>query len=110
MWCVLQWQTVPGLENDEANSLRMYGQAGEMVHQEDSVLWKATNHSPSSHWGPDEMVETLFHLDVPAELPPGDYELRMVVYDFETQTTMVQREVWEPEVRLAHLRLPDVGP
>ncbi len=110
LWGVLQWQTAPGLEIDYAISLRIYGEEGEIVHQEDSVLWKATNHSPSSHWGPDEMVETLFHLDVPAELPPGDYELRMVVYDFETQTPTVQREVWEPEVRLAHLRLPDVGP
>ena len=110
LWGVLQWQTDPGLEIDYAISLRIYGEAGEMVHQEDSVLWKATNHTPTSHWGSDEMVETLFQLDVPAELPPGDYELRMVVYDFETQTPTVQKEVWEPEVRLAHLRLPDVGP
>ncbi len=110
MWGVLQWQTDPGLEIDYAISLRMYGEAGEMAHQEDSVLWKATNHSPTSYWAPDEMVETLFQLDIPAELPPGEYELRMVVYDFETQTPTVQREVWEPEVTLARLRLSDIGP
>ena len=110
MWGVLQWQTDPGLAIDYAISLRLYTEAGEIVHQEDSVLWKATNHSPTSYWAPDEMVETLFRFDIPAELPPGDFELRMVVYDFETQTPTVQRELWEPEVTLARLRLANVGP
>ena len=28
---------------------------------------------------------SLFHLDLPGDLLSGEYELRMVVYDFETQ-------------------------
>lgn len=110
MWGVLEWQIDPGLEIDYAISLRIYDGAGMMVRQEDSILWKATNHTPTSHWAPDEKVETLFRLGVPAELQPGYYELRLVVYDFETQTPTVQQEVWEPEVTLARLRLLDGDP
>ena len=43
-----------------------------------------------------------------ADIVPGDYELRVVVYDFETQAPTVQVGVWEPEVVLARLRLAEV--
>ena len=47
-------------------------------------------------------------LNLPADLPPGDYELLMVVYNFETQVPIVQVGVWEPEALLARLRLAEV--
>ena len=45
---------------------------------------------------------TLLHF--PADLQPGDYELRLVVYDFHTQTPTVQQEVWQAETVLARLQ------
>ena len=107
LWSVLQWQTSPGLDIDYAISLRLYNAAGEMAHQADDVLWKPTNHSPTSQWPADEEVESLFHFDLPADLLAGDYELRIVVYDFETQAPTVQVGVWEPESVLARLRLAE---
>ena len=107
LWSVLQWQTSPGLDIDYAISLRLYNAAGEMAHQADDVLWKPTNHSPTSQWPADEEVESLFHFDLPADLLAGDYELRIVVYDFETQAPTVQVGVWEPEALLARLRLAE---
>ena len=107
LWGVLQWQTSPGLDIDYAISLRLYNAAGEMAHQADDVLWKPTNHSPTSQWPADEEVESLFHLDLPGDLLSGEYELRMVVYNFETQAPTVQVGVWEPEVVLARLRLAE---
>ena len=108
LWGVLQWQTSPELAIDYAISLRLYNTAGERAYQADDVLWKPTNHSPTSQWSADELVESLFHLDLPGDLLSGEYELRMVVYDFETQAPTVQVGVWEPETLLARLRLTEV--
>ncbi len=47
-------------------------------------------------------------LKIPAELSAGEYELRMVVYDFETLVPTVEIGVWEPEVTLARLRLAEI--
>ena len=109
LWGVLQWQTSPELDIDYAISLRLYNTAGERAYQADDVLWKPTNLTPTSQWSADEVVESLFHLDFPADLPPGEYKLRIVVYDFETQAPTVQVGVWEPEALLARLRLTEVA-
>ena len=108
LWAVLQWQTAPGLDIDYAISLRLHNMEGERVYQADDVLWQPTNHTPTSQWSADEVVESLFHLDLPGDLLSGEYELRMVVYNFETQVPTVQVGVWEPESLLARLRLTEV--
>ena len=108
MWGVLQWQTDPGLDVDYAISLRLYNAEGERSYQRDDILWNPVNHAPTSRWAPGEEVDSLFHLDIPADLPPGDYEFRLVVYDFETQTPTVVVGIWEPEVTLACLRLGEI--
>ena len=107
LWMTLQWQTVPGLDVDYAISLRLYNEEGARVYQEDSVLWNP-RHFPTSYWSAEAPVETLALLAVPADLPYGDYELRVVVYDFETQVPTVQESVWEPELTLTRLRLAEV--
>ncbi len=105
VWGVLQWQTTPDLEEDYAVSIRLYNDEGTAVVQEDTVLWNPANYTPTSHWPAHEAVDSLFHLDLPADLPPGDYQLRLVVYDVETLIPTVEVGVWEPERLLAQLRL-----
>ena len=107
LWMALQWQIAPGLDIDYAISLRLYNAEGERAYQEDFVLWDPTN-MPTSHWSADEQVDTLSLLSFPAYLLPGEYELRLVVYNFETQAPTVQVGVWEPELVLARLRLAEV--
>ena len=107
LWGVLQWQTSPGLDIDYAISLRLHNAEGERVYQADDVLWDPTNHTPTSQWSTEKMVDTLVQLEIPADIAPGEYELRMVVYNFETQVPTVQVGVWEPEVVLARLRLAE---
>ena len=105
VWGALQWQTAPDLEDDYAVSIRLYNGEGAAVFQEDTVLWNPANHTPTSHWSAHETVDTFFHLDLPAELPPGDYQLRLVVYNAETLIPTVEVGVWEPERLLVQLRL-----
>ncbi len=106
LWSLLQWQTQPALSSDYVISFRLYDANGERAFQQDTVLWNA-EHRPSSHWQPAEPVDTMNILHLPSDLPTGDYELRIVVYDFITQIPTVQIDVWQPETTLAHLHLAE---
>ena len=107
LWVALQWQSAPGLEIDYSVSLRLHDAEGGGVYQKDAVLSDANPFS-TSNWSADELVDTLHLLDFPADLLPGEYELRLVVYDYETLKPTVELGVWEPEFVLARLRLADV--
>ncbi len=106
LWVNLRWQTTPGLDTDYAVSLRLYNAEGEWTYQDDYVLGNST-FARTRHWSADEAVDTLFHLDLPADLPSGEYELRLIVYGTETLTPTVEIGVWEPELLLARLRLAE---
>ena len=108
LWMALQWRTDSGLNVDYAISLRLYSTEGERAYQRDVVLWKP-DHTLTGRGGVPELFDTLLQLDFPADLLPGDYEMRLVVYSTETQIPTVEIGVWEPEFLLARLRLPE-GP
>lgn len=107
LWMAMRWQVAPVLDIDYAISLRLYNAEGERAFQEDVVLWNPI-HQPTGNWSGEEPVDTTALLTFPAELPAGDYELRMVVYDFETLVPTVEVGVWEAETTLARLRLAEI--
>ena len=107
LWVGLQWEAHPDVKNDFAISLRLYDAEGAMSYQRDVVLGNA-NQARTGEWSAEEVVDTLFHLDFPAVLQSGDYELRLVVYDTETLTPTVDIDVWEPELVLARLSLAEL--
>ena len=107
LWAVLQWQTDLDLDVDYAISLRLYNSKNELVHKAEDVLRTPTTHSPTSQWPDNKPVETLHALQLHPGLPPGNYELRFVVYNLETQVPTVQIDVWEPETTLASLKLAE---
>ena len=92
LWMAMRWQIAPGLDIDYAISLRLHDAAGVRVFQEDAVLWNP-GHRPTRSWSAHEPVETLDLIQFPADLAAGEYELRMVVYDFETLTDCRDRSV-----------------
>ena len=106
LWVALQWQTNPSLDADFAISLRLYSPDGANSYQRDVVLGNP-DHARTSRWSADEAVDTLFHLDFPDDLLPGEYELRLTVYNAETLIPTVEIDVWEPELVLARLRLTE---
>ena len=81
LWMALRWQTAPGLEVDYAISLRLYNDEGERAHQEDFVP-RSRLDLPTGQWWAEEEIDFRTVLAVPADLPAGDYELRLVVYDY----------------------------
>ena len=106
LWMALRWQTAPGLEVDYAISLRLYNDEGERAHQEDFVP-RSRLDLPTGQWWAEEEIDFRTVLAVPANLPAGDYELRLVVYDTETLVPAVEIGVWEAETTLARLRLAE---
>ena len=104
IWVGLQWQSTPGLGTDFSISLRLHSSDGAVTFQKDAVLGNPS-HARTSHWSAEQVVDTLFHLDFPDDLPTGEYELRLVVYDTATLTPTVEIGVWEPELVLARMRL-----
>ena len=108
LWAALQWQTESGLETDFAISLRLQGAGGQNRFQSDYVLGNST-FARTRHWRADVPVDTLFHLELPAGLAPGEYELKLIVYNTETGIPTVEIDVWEPELLLARLLLQESG-
>ena len=106
LWMVLQWQVAPGLQIDYSTSIRLHDAEGSGVFQKDALLhnW---DYETTRHWTAQEPVDTLYFLVFPADLPAGEYELRMVVYDIDTVKPTVELGVWEAEKVLARLSLKD---
>ena len=102
----MQWQTAPELEFEYAISLRLHDAEGRGVYQKDIVLLNL-HHSRTTNWTPEQPVDTLYHLEIPADLDSGEYELRLIVYDFETLKPTVELGVWEPEAVLAVLQVAE---
>ena len=100
----MQWQISPGLEAVFSISLRLHDAEGGNVYQRDVVL-ENSKHISTNRWQADELVDTLHFLEFPSDLLPGEYELRLVVYDFETQKPTVELGVWEAEKTLARLKV-----
>lgn len=105
-WVAMQWTTALGLEAIYSISLRLHDAEGGMVFQQDAVL-ENSDTLATNRWQADGPVDTLHFLEVPSDLPPGDYSLRLVVYDFETLKPIVELGVWEPETVLATLRVAE---
>lgn len=105
-WLALRWRTATALDIDYAASLRLHNADGGTVFQQDVVL-KNSSPAATSHWNPDEPVDTLFYFKIPTGLTPGEYDLRLIVYDFDSLKPTVELGVWEPEYVLARLRLDE---
>ncbi|MXY92275.1 MAG: hypothetical protein F4Y42_02380 [Caldilineaceae bacterium SB0664_bin_27] len=103
-WIAKKWQTAPGLGTEFAVSLRLHDSEGGGVYQRDIVLLNP-NHSRTNNWSPEQPVETLYHMEIPPDLKPGEYELRLVVYDYETLQPTVELGVWKPEAVLGFLQV-----
>lgn len=109
LWMALQWQTAPGLDIDYAISLRLYGaeNGGEFQFIKDTTLWRP-DHTRTGSGGEAALFDTVVQLDIPRDLLPGDYELRLVVYNAATLEAVIEPGVAEPEVALTRLRLAEL--
>ena len=104
LWMKTRWQTAPGLENDLKTSLRLYNEEGKRVWAHDYFLFTLSV-KPTSVWEPNIPINILSQVDIPPDIPPGEYELRLVVYDGHTLIPTVELGVWQGETVLAQLQI-----
>jgi hypothetical protein len=107
LWLALQWQASRTPDADFWISLRLHNAVGDPVYQRDTAIWNF-DHAPTARWQPGEESENLVHLILPSDLPVGEYELRLIVYNAETLHPTVQVDLWAPEVTLARVRLGEI--
>ncbi len=104
IWVALRWEDEAGSDISYAASLRLYAAGeGRWVVQEDADLLRSGG-APAGQSARTQ-YDKLMQLAVPPDIPNGDYELRLTVYNTETLQPAVQVGVWEPEVLLARIRL-----
>ncbi|MDE0068466.1 MAG: hypothetical protein OXO48_02035 [Caldilineaceae bacterium] len=108
LWGFFRWQTSDEMNANYAVALRLYDEGGGLVYQHEDALRSFSDDRVSSLWSTEEIVDTLFYLDLPAELEEGIYELRLGVYNFETRAPAIASGTNGPEIVLARLRSSSV--
>ncbi len=91
---VLYWKTQGWLDRDYTVFLHLVDQNGQIVAQSDSQ--PATGLAPTSIWGPGALVYDAHNLTLPANLPPGRYQLLAGMYDAETGQRLPVTESVQP--------------
>jgi mannosyltransferase len=88
----LWWQAVANVEKDYTVFVHLADGDGHLWAQEDALLQH--NDNPSSTWRPGLVVKEEYALDLPAEMPPGEYEISTGVYYWETGERL---PVWDED-------------
>jgi hypothetical protein len=99
LWVALRWRAEQPPPADYRISVRLHRADNSMVHQSEAPIL-GFDYSGTASWQSGDEGESLLHLDLPADLGPGAYHLRLVVYDQATLTPAVVTAVWTPEIEL----------
>ncbi len=75
----LYWHALAPMETDYTVSVRLVAPDGTRVAQHDS--WPVGGLLPTTQWRPGDYVRDEHPLTPPADAPPGDYTVQVVVYD-----------------------------
>jgi hypothetical protein len=73
------WHALAPMRDDYAVSVRLVAPDGSWLAQHDS--WPAGGLLPTSQWRQGYYVRDAHSLELPAEVVPGEYAVKVVVYD-----------------------------
>jgi tetratricopeptide (TPR) repeat protein len=88
----LWWQAVANVERDYTVFVHLADGDGHLWAQADALLQH--DGRPSSTWRPGLVVKEECTLELPAEIPPGEYEVSIGVYYWETRERL---PVWDED-------------
>jgi len=82
---VIQWQRVAGgtVTRPLKARVALYNEKGDRLAQSDERLLNDRHRKPDQ-WQPADQPLNVYLLPTPADLPAGEYLLRLLVYDEET--------------------------
>ncbi len=78
----LYWRSQEELIGDYTVFVHLLSEDGELVAQQDNVPLNGIR--PTNTWLAGEELEDVYYIVTPADLPPGQYELSVGMYDSET--------------------------
>ena len=107
LWAVLRWHAIHEVNLDYSVSLRLYNAEGGNVFQMDELLRNQANRLSTSQWRRDTKADSVHLLDLPTDMPPGEYELRLVVYEAATLVPTVEVGAREAEKTLTRFLFID---
>ncbi len=73
------WQAVTAMDRSYTAFVHLLGPDGQVVAQEDHVPGRGAR--PTTSWWEGEVITDRFELTLPADLPIGEYELEVGLYD-----------------------------
>jgi len=111
-WAVLRWRQLPGAAGPLKVSLRLVGEDGHLVGQDDRLLLNDRHLTPP-HWGAEDRPLNVYVIEVGADTPPGTYLWQVVVYEPQTLAPLpwldADGQLHGEPATLGHIRLLDIG-
>ncbi len=83
MWLTLYWQALVKVTHDYVVGLQLLDATGA-----EATYWlgrPVRSSYSTDQWQTHQVVQDPWRLDLPPEVPPGDYTLRLTLFDAETQ-------------------------
>ena len=77
----LGWAALREIDHDYSAGLYVVDDRGHIVAQDDRPMLNDRMHLFTSHWTVGAKATNYYRLPVPASTPPGNYEVRVVVYN-----------------------------
>ena len=108
VFMVARWRIAAGVTEDYSLSVRLHDANGQRVFQHDNLILYPTLIAPylnTSSWPKNQPADHLFAMQLPADIPPGEYEMRLVVYDFNKGHVTAELDTWSTEIVLTTIRL-----
>lgn len=85
----LHWAALAETQDNLIVSVQVLDRQGRLVAQQDSP--PVSGHFPTNYWEPGDVVVDPRVVDLPADLPEGDYTLYVIVYAHDTQARLPAR-------------------
>lgn len=79
----LYWEALADLDAERTVSVRISDENGWLIAQHDSM--PVDGNIPTSWWQEGQVLRDVYYLEIPADAPPGNFSLDLVLYDTYTQ-------------------------
>lgn len=91
----LYWKALGSVDFDYSAFVHVLGSDGELLAQKDHAPGADLGYPPTLWW-PGDIVRDLHQIALPAGAAPGEYRLRVGLYNWETQTNLTAASSGQP--------------